>query len=201
MKIRRIDNKYLPERIVEYLNRDESEKEYVESLGINDEAQKILKAEEQKVLQKLEADRQNVQLLLEMTEVERLLGSLFFYIGGMDFIIAEGHFNIAANCMKEVMDLGYSSENEAEYARILMEYGTVLVKLMELRTVPNCVISPSEASAAGVIRIAVDIYRKNKDYQDEESVQRYREALELFGEACYLSLLLRDQDENAELGN
>lgn len=96
MKIRRIDNKYLPERIVEYLNRDESENEYGESLGINDEAQKILKAEEQKVLQKLEADRQNVQLLLEMVEVERQLGSLFYYVGGMDFIVAEGHFNIAA---------------------------------------------------------------------------------------------------------
>ena len=53
MEIRRVDNKYLPERIVEYMNRDESEKEYAESLGINAEAEKILKAEEQRVLRQL----------------------------------------------------------------------------------------------------------------------------------------------------
>lgn len=198
MEIRRVDNKYLPERIVEYLNRDESEKEYAESLGINAEAEKILKAEEQRVLQQLEDDRQNVKLLLEMVEVERQMGSLFYYIGGMNYVISEGHFNIAANCMGEVMARGYIYDNEAEYAQILMEYGTVLVTLMELRTVPNSVISPSEADAASVIRKAVDIYRKYMDYQDEESVKQYRDSLLLFGEACYLSLLLRDQEENQE---
>lgn len=50
MEMRRADNKYLPERFVEYLNRDESKKDYAESLGINAEAEKILKAEEQRVL-------------------------------------------------------------------------------------------------------------------------------------------------------
>ena len=189
MEIRRIDNKYLPERIVEYLNRDESEKEYAESLGINAEAEKILKAEEQRVLQQLENDRLNVKLLQEMVEVERQMGSLFYYIGGMNYVISEGHFNIAANCMGEVMALGYRYENEIEYAHILMEYGTVLVKLMELRTAPNSVISPSEADAASVIRKAVDIYRKYMDYQDDDSVKLYRDSLQLFGEACYLSLL------------
>ena len=198
MEIRRVDNKYLPERIVEYLNRDESEKEYAESLGLNAEAEKILKAEEQRVLHQLENDRQNVKLLLEMVEVERQMGSLFYYIGGMNYAISEGHFNIAVNCMGEVMALGYSYENEVEYAQILMEYGTVLVKLMELSTVPNSVISPAEADAASVIRNAVDIYRKNLDYQDEESVKQYRDSLQLFGEACYLSLLLRDQEESQE---
>lgn len=198
MEIRRVDNKYLPERIVEYLNRDESEKEYSESLGLNAEAEKILKAEEQRVLHQLENDRQNVKLLLEMVEVERQMGSLFYYIGGMNYAISEGHFNIAANCMGEVMALGYSYENEAEYAQILMEYGTVLVKLMELNTVPNSVISPAEADTASVIRNAVDIYRKNIDYQNEEFVKLYRDSLQLFGEACYLSLLLRDQEESQE---
>lgn len=198
MEIRRVDNKYLPERIVEYLNRDESEKEHSESLGLNAEAEKILKAEEQRVLHQLENDRQNVKLLLEMVEVERQMGSLFYYIGGMNYAISEGHFNIAANCMGEVMALGYSYENEAEYAQILMEYGTVLVKLMELNTVPNSVISPAEADTASVIRNAVDIYRKNIDYQNEEFVKLYRDSLQLFGEACYLSLLLRDQEESQE---
>ena len=198
MEIRRVDNKYLPERIVEYLNRDESEKEYSESLGLNAEAEKILKAEEQRVLHQLENDRQNVKLLLEMVEVELQMGSLFYYIGGMNYAISEGHFNIAANCMGEVMALGYSYENEAEYAQILMEYGTVLVKLMELNTVPNSVISPAEADTASVIRNAVDIYRKNIDYQNEEFVKLYRDSLQLFGEACYLSLLLRDQEESQE---
>ena len=157
-----------------------------------------MKAEEEKVLQQLENDRQNVMLLLEMAEVERQMGSLFYYIGGMSFAISEEHFNIAANCMKEVMALGYNLENEAEYARILMEYGTVIVRIMELNTVPNSVLPTPEADAAEVVREAVDIYRKNKDYQDKESVQRYRDALQLFGEACYLSLLLRDQDESLE---
>ena len=198
MEIRRVDNKYLPERIVEYLNRDESEKEYAESLGINAEAEKILKAEEQRVLQQLENDRQNVKLLLEMVEVERQMGSLYYYIGGMNYVISEEHFNIAANCMGEVMALGYSYKNEVEYAQVLMEYGTVLVKLMELNTVPNSVISPAEADAASVIRNAVDIYRKNLDYPNEESVKQYRDSLQLFGEACYLSLLLRDQEESQE---
>lgn len=198
MEIRRVDNRYLPGRIVEYLNRDVEEQEYAESLGINAEAEKILKEEEQRVLQQLENDRQNVKLLLEMVEVERQMGSLFYYIGGMNYAISEGHFNIAANCMGEVMALGYSFENEAEYAQILMEYGTVLVKLMELNTMPNSVISPAEADAASVIRNAVDIYRKNLDYQNDESVRLYRDSLQLFGEACYLSLLLRDQEESQE---
>lgn len=144
----------------------------------------------------MENDRQNVKLLLEMAEVERQLGSFFYYIGGMNFVIAEDHFNIAANCMKEVMALEYNSEHDEEYARILMEYGTVLVKLMELNTVPNSVLSTPEADAAEVVRDAVDIYRKNKDYQDKESVQRYRDALQLFGEACYLSLLLRERENS-----
>ena len=198
MKIRKVDNKYLPEQIVEYLNRDIEDQEYTESLGINHEAQKILKAEEEKILQQLENDRQNVKLLLVMAEVERQLGSLFYYIGGMNFIIAEGHFNNAANCMKEVMALEYNSEHEEEYARILMEYGIVLVKIMELNTVPNSVLSTPEADAAEVVREAVDIYRKNKDYQDKESVQRYRDALQLFGEACYLELLQREQENTGE---
>jgi len=162
---------------------------------INDEAQKLLKAEREKVLQLLERDRQNVKLLLEMAEVERQMGSLFYYVGGMRYVIAEGHFNIAANCMKEVMALDDSAENEAEYARILMEYGTVLVEIMEMNTVPNSVLSTPEADAAAVVREAVDIYRKNQDYQDKESVQRYRDALQLFGETCYLSLLLREQED------
>ena len=34
--------------------------------------------------------------------------------------------------------------------------------------------------------------------QDEESVKQYRDSLQLFGEACYLSLLLRDQEENQD---
>ena len=200
MKIRKVDNKYLPEQIVEFLNRDVEDQEYTESLGINHEAQKILKAEEEKILQLLENDRQNVKLLLEMAEVERQLGSLFYYIGGMNFVIAEGHFNNAANCMKEVVALEYNSEHEEEYARILIEYGTVLVKIMELNTVPNSVLSTPEADAAEVVREAVDIYHKNKDCQDKESVQRYRDALQLFGEACYLGLLLKEQ-ENAGEGN
>lgn len=200
MKIRKVDNKYLPEQIVEFLNRDVEDQEYAESLGINHEAQKILKSEEEKILQLLENDRQNVKLLLEMAEVERQLGSLFYYIGGMNFVIAEGYFNNAANCMKEVMALEYNSGHEEEYARILMEYGTVLVKIMELNTVPNSVLSTPEADAAEVVREAVDIYRKNKDYQNKESVQRYRDALQLFGEACYLGLLLKEQ-ENAGEGN
>ena len=195
VEIRKVDNRYLPERIVEYLHRDIEEQEYAESLGINDEAQKLLKAEREKVLQLLERDRQNVKLLLEMAEVERQMGSLFYYVGGMRYVIAEGHFNIAANCMKEVMGLDDSAENEAEYARILMEYGTVLVEIMEMNTVPNSVLSTPEADAAAVVREAVDIYRKNMDYQDKESVQRYRDALQLFGEACYLSLLLREQED------
>ena len=195
MEIRKVDNRYLPERIVEYLHRDIEEQEYAESLGINDEAQKLLKAEREKVLQLLERDRQNVKLLLEMAEVERQMGSLFYYVDGMRYVIAEGHFNIVANCMKEVMGLDDSAENEAEYARILMEYGTVLVEIMEMNTVPNSVLSTPEADAAAVVREAVDIYRKNMDYQDQESVQRYRDALQLFGEACYLSLLLREQED------
>lgn len=198
MEIRRVDNKYLPKKIVEYLNRDVSEQEYAESLGINAEAEKILKAEEQRVLQQLENEGRDVKLLLDMVEVERQLGSLFYYIGGMNIVISEGHFNIAANCMQEVIALGYSLENEAEYARILMEYGTVLVKIMELNIVPNSVISTPEADAAAVVREAVDIYRGNLDCQDEESVKRYRDSLQLFGEACYLSLLLREQEENHE---
>ena len=201
MEIRKVDNKYLPERIVEYLHRDIEDQEYAESLGINDEAQKLLKAEREKVLQLLERDRQNVKLLLEMVEVERQMGSLFYYVGGMRYVIAEGHFNIAANCMKEVMALDDSAENEAEYARILMEYGTVLVEIMEMNTVPNSVLSTPEADAVAVVREAVDIYRKNMDYQDQESVQRYRDALQLFGEACYLSLLLRELEDDAEIGN
>lgn len=76
MEIRKVDNRYLPERIVEYLHRDIEDQEYAESLGINDEAQKLLKAEREKVLQLLERDRQNVKLLLEMAEVERQMGSL-----------------------------------------------------------------------------------------------------------------------------
>ena len=56
-------------------------------------------------------------------------------------------------------------------------------------------ISTPEADAAAVVREAVDIYRKNMDYQDKESVQRYRDALQLFGEACYLSLLLRERED------
>ena len=198
MEIRKVDNKYLPERIVEYLNRDVNEQDYAESLGINAEAEKILKAEEQRALQRLEDKGRNVKLLLDMVEVERQLGSLFYYIGGMNYVISEGHFNIAANCMKEVMAFGYSSKNEAEYARILMEYGTVLVKIMELNTVPNSVISTPEADAAAVVREAVDIYQGSLDYKDEESVKRYKDSLQLFGEACYLSLLLRDQEENHE---
>lgn len=194
MEIRKVDNRYLPERIVEYLHRDIEDQEYAESLGINDEAQKLLKAEREKVLQLLERDRQNVKLLLEMAEVERQMGSLFYYVGGIEIVISEGHFNIAANCMKEVMALDDSAENEAEYARILMEYGTVLVEIMEMNTVPNSVILTPEADAAAVVREAVDIYRKNMDYQDKESVQRYRDALQLFGEACYLSLLLRERE-------
>ena len=201
MEIRKVDKRFLPNRIVEYLHQDVSEQDLVESLGINHEAQKILKAESEKVLQQLEQDRQNVELLLQMAEVERQMGSLFYYIGGMDFVIAEGHFNIAANCMKEVMALDYTQANEAEYARILMEYGTVLVILMEMRTVPHSVILPWETDAASVVREAVDIYRKNKDYQDKESVQRYRDALQLFGEACYLSLLLREQKDEVKVEN
>ena len=123
------------------------------------------------------------ELLLEMVEVERQMGSLFYHFGGIEVVIAEGHFNIAANCMKEVVGLDYTLENEMEYARILMEYGTVLVTLMELSAIPHSVISPPEADAAAVVREAVDIYRKNQDYQDKESVQRYRDALQLFGEA------------------
>lgn len=194
MEIRKVDNRYLPERIVEYLHRDIEEQEYAESLGINDEALKLLKAEREKVLQLLERDRQNVKLLLEMAEVERQMGSLFYYVGGMEIVIAEGHFNIAANCMKEVMTLDYTPEHEAEYAQILMEYGTVLVTLMELSAIPHSVISTPEADAAALVREGVDIYRKNQDYQDKESVQRYRDALQLFGEACYLSLLLRERE-------
>ena len=91
MVIRRVDNKFLPERIVEYLNRDVSEKDYAESLGIN-----------------------------------------------------------------------------------------------------------AEADAASVIRNAVDVYRKNLDYPNEESVKQYRDSLQLFGEACYLIILLRDQEESQE---
>lgn len=34
MKIRKVDNKYLPEQIVEYLNRDIEDQEYAESLGM-----------------------------------------------------------------------------------------------------------------------------------------------------------------------
>ena len=37
MIIRKVDNKYLPEQIVEYLNRDIEDQEYAESLGINHE--------------------------------------------------------------------------------------------------------------------------------------------------------------------
>ena len=194
MEIRKVDNRYLPERIVEYLHRDIEDQEYAESLGINDEAQKLLKAEREKVLQLLERDRQNVKLLLEMVEVERQMGSLFYYVGGIEIVISEGHFNIAANCMKDVMGLDYTPENEMEYAQILMEYGTVLVEILEMNTVPNSVISTPEADAAAVVREAVDIYRKNMDYQDKESVQRYRDALQLFGEARYLSLLLRERE-------
>lgn len=111
MEIRKVDNRYLPERIVEYLHRDIEDQEYAESLGINDEAQKLLKAEREKVLQLLERDRQNVKLLLEMAEVERQMGSLFYYVGGIEIVISEGHFNIAANCMKEVMGLLREREN------------------------------------------------------------------------------------------
>lgn len=123
------------------------------------------------------------------------MSSLFYHIGGIEVVIAEGHFNIAANCMKEVMALDYTSENEMEYAQILMEYGTVLVTLMELSAIPHSVISTPEVDAAAVVREAVDIYRKNMDYQDHESVQRYCDALQLFGEACYLSLLLRERED------
>lgn len=59
-------------------------------------------------------------------------------------------------------------------------------------------VETGEADAASVIRKAVDIYRKFMDYQDEESVKQYRDSLQLFGEACYLSLLLRDQEENQD---
>lgn len=59
-------------------------------------------------------------------------------------------------------------------------------------------VETGEADAASVIRKAVDIYRKFMDYQDKESVKQYRDSLQLFGEACYLSLLLRDQEENQE---
>lgn len=37
MKIRKVDNKYLPEQMVEFLNRDVEDQEYAESLGINHE--------------------------------------------------------------------------------------------------------------------------------------------------------------------
>lgn len=69
------------------------------------------------------------------------MGSLFYHIGGIEVVIAEGHFNISANCMKEVMALDYTPENEMEYAQILMEYGTVLVTLMEMSAIPHSVIS------------------------------------------------------------
>ena len=59
-------------------------------------------------------------------------------------------------------------------------------------------VATGETDAASVIRKAVDIYRKFMDYQDEESVKLYRDSLQLFGEACYLSLLLRDQEESQE---
>ena len=59
-------------------------------------------------------------------------------------------------------------------------------------------VATGEADAASVIRKAVDIYREYMDYQDEESVKQYRDSLQLFGEACYLSLLLRDQEENQD---
>ena len=59
-------------------------------------------------------------------------------------------------------------------------------------------VATGEADAASVIRKAVDIYRKYMDYQDEESVKQYRDSLQLFGEACYLSLLLRDQEEGQD---